>query len=228
MITGTFEIHITINVQSQTRLLVLIEELKRNKDWMIRPRMTQVSELYGDHMLQPMFACFLHDDSENALHKLLELGKLMQTRGINVLRLKLESAANNQGVPAATTDDDYFEFHFDIPIMQDQIANEWNNLVIILTPFGCHLSHNLNKHEIIPIATLRHYGSLVDIQNQFEEIKKVLHANQYEYIKLQREYSVFDSCVGLDKGWVYVDDPRVPITTLSHKMLLLHYPESLL
>jgi len=220
-ITGTFEIHVTIDVQSQTRLLVCIAELKNNGlyDWMIRPRMTQVSELYGDHQLQPMFACFLYGESENALTKLFDLGLLMQKYGVNVMRLKLESMANNKGVPAATTDDDYFEFHFDIPIPQSSVAANWNTLVEILTPFGCHLSHNLNKSEITPIATIRHYGTLEDIQKHYEKIEEVLRARQYQCIKLQREYSVFDSFVGLDRGWVYDNDPRVPITTVTSEML---------
>ena len=81
-ITGTFEIHITIDPPSQTRLLVLIESLKsdQNHSWMIRPRMTQVSELYGVHPIQPMFACFMHGTDITALDNLKKLGDLFRRR----------------------------------------------------------------------------------------------------------------------------------------------------
>lgn len=220
-ITGTFEIHCTIDPASQTRLLVLIESLKSNPDysWMIRPRMTQVSELYGAHPIQPMFACFMHGTEPHALDRLKRLGDLFRSKDINCLRLKLEASASNVGVPEQTTTDDYFEFHFDIPMCQTQIARDWNKLVKILIPFGCHLSHNMNKDQITPIATIRHYGSLDEIHKKYTEIETMLSRFGYRCIKLQREYSVYDDNVGLDQGWLFDQDPKVPITDLSDEML---------
>ena len=79
----------------------------------------------------------------------------------------------------------------------------------------------MNKDQITPIATIRHYGSLAEIYKQYQEIEETLSRHGYKCIMLQREYSVYDDNIELDKGWLYHQDPKVPITDLSGDMLFI-------
>lgn len=220
-IAGVFEIHITVEPSSQARLRALIDttlRLDKKYSWMIRPRLTQAISLFGDHPLQPMFACFFNSTEDVAMTELMNLRTLMIERGIVPVRTKLEASASSLGVPIRCEGDHYFEFHFDVPLDDSNPAGDWNDLVDILTPFGCQVSFNLNKPEIMPIATIRHYGTLTEISDQFKQIKSVLEKHDYECIKQQREYSVYDDNVMLDAGWMFDTDPRVPKTIVTPQM----------
>jgi hypothetical protein len=133
----------------------------------------------------------------------------LAARGFNVTRIKIESTMNNDSVPktdqeaAQRPDSNYFEFHVKIPITNDQRAAEAK---AICKNYGAYLSRNPSNqmNDGIPLrfCTLRIRGkgkqSAIGL---FERFLSDLRGIGFKLSNILREYTLFDSNLGLDDGW---------------------------
>ena len=215
MSKGTFEVHLITTPENQNKLFAYITNLKNDKLIKIRP--TCANSFYGDCHVQPMLTFWIHDNDDTVMKLVTEIKKDMELKGITIIRIKIESMAHNIGVPQTCSADHYFEYHFKVDI---QNTEEWNNLVKLCLPFGCHLFYNPYNKTMTPVCTIRNYFSFEDIAESFNQLNKVLEDNKFAIHSIEREYSVYDSNVLLDHNWLFCNNnPREFITKLETKML---------
>jgi len=214
MISGLFEVHLITTPECQTKLFGYITNISDKR--LIRPRPTCSNTLYGDYKIQPMLTFWLNSTSELITNIVDEIQQDMINNGIPIIRTKIESMAHNSGVPETISNDHYFEFHFKINISG---TSDWNNIVKLITPFGAHLFYNPYNKTLNPTVTVRRYTSLQNLEDTFTKIKDLLETNGYELTHLEKEYSVFDSDVNLDKNWLFNDTSQNFITQVNNDML---------
>ena len=214
---GTFEVHIITTPENQTNLFAFITDLDKQNSNIIRPRPTCAVAKYGDYPVQPMVTFWTHGSIDNVNQIVKEIKNSMLERNIPIIRIKIESMAHNKGVPAHCDGDHYFEFHFKVEIHS---TKDWNNVVKLITPFGAHLFYNPYSKTMNPIVTIRRYTTLDDLENVYKQIKSVLE-EQYNLSPVEKEYSVYDSDVNLDKNWLFEDNPKQFICDVRSEMLFL-------
>lgn len=226
-IEGLFEVHLITKPEYQTQLFGYITDLHLNffAKRLVNPRPTCAHALYGDHPIQPMLTFWVSGESEEVTALVFIIAEDMLQKSIPIVRVKIEAMAHNQGVPDVCMGDHYFEFHWKVDIKS---TADWNQLVQILTPFGGHLFYNPYSKTMKPIITLRRYTSLTDLEALFVSVKRLLkeegrrpnRPEGFECEAPEKEYSVYDSCVDLDRNWLFRDDSRNFIVDVTPEMLL--------
>lgn len=220
-IKGTFEVHIITKPEFQPQLFGYINDISNNKTYnIIRPRPTNANSLYGDYPAQPMLTFFINGDIKYIENVVDNIKKDMNQRQIPIIRVKIEAMAHNNGVPNVCFDEHYFEYHF--KIMNINTTELWNKAVKLITEYGCHLFFNPYNKNMTPIATIRRYTSLTDLDEVYQTVSKLLIDNGFELEKPEKEFSYYDSNVMLDRNWLFVDKPQNMITTLSSNMLYIN------
>lgn len=210
---GLFEVHLITTPEYQTQLFGFITNL--NDKRLIRPRPTCAHALYGDYPVQPMLTFWLNGNIEDVKSIVYEVEDELR-KIVPIIRTKIEAMAHNQGVPTICTKDHYFEYHFKVLITS---TADWNRLVQLITPYGAHLFYNPYNKSLQPIVTIRTYTSLDYLDEIYQDVIKVLEENQFTHHELEKEYSVYDSDVHLDKNWLFTEKENNFITTVDKKML---------
>lgn len=213
-ISGLFEVHLITLPKFQTKLFGYVTNLDDSR--LIRPRPTCAHTLYGDYPVQPMLTFWIKGDVDSVTKIVKEIESDMKEKCIPLIRTKIEAMVHNINVPNIVTEQHYFEFHFKTKISS---TKHWNQLINLITPSGVHLFYNPYSKTLNPIATIRTYISLQDLEQTYSTIKELLEQNGFEISELEREYSVFDSNVHLDKNWLFESDPDNFITTVADNML---------
>jgi len=213
---GLFEVHLITEPEYQTKLFGYITNLN-NKN-LIRPRPTCAHALYGDYPIQPMLTFWINGKLNDVEEITNEIRSDMIHNGIPIIRTKIEAMAHIEGVPNECNNGHYFEFHFKINISS---TKDWNDIANLIIPFGGHLFYNPYSKTLNPIITIRRYTSLFDLETIFEEVKNLLEENKYVITQPEKEYSVSDSNVDLDKDWLFQDTPTNFITLIDNKMLFI-------
>lgn len=147
-----------------------------------------------------------------AVEKMIEDAKKINEH-FEVIRLKLESLATNDGVPQTDEEadnipgDTYFEYHIKI---KDAPATEESDNVLkklsyqltedlqIRVPFSCN---NLKDYQRFLNARTYNLG----FQNSFDKVKKIQAAVEkqgYEIERIISEFIVYDTNKKLDTGWL--------------------------
>jgi 3-methyladenine DNA glycosylase/8-oxoguanine DNA glycosylase len=143
----------------------------------------------------------------NEVHSLAE--QILQA-GFDVVRIKIEAMTYNQDIPVEDWEvshhpaSNYFEFHIkallpadtDLQALEQQCSEQ-----------GAHLSANALKqmakgyHQ--RFITLRLYGlGRKSAQARFETLITSLRSQQIQLVQPQQEYTVYDSNLQLDAGWL--------------------------
>lgn len=213
---GLFEVHLITTPEYQSQLFGFITNLIDSNDKrIIRPRPTCAYALYGNYPNQPMLTFWVNGYIDDVTKVVNDIEARM-VKIMPVIRTKIEAMAHNEGVPNLCTDEHYFEYHFKVPVKN---TGEWNELVNLITPFSAHLFYNPYNKNLTPIVTIRRYTSLDHLDNDYHDVIKVLDDNQFTHSELEKEYSVYDSNVDLDKNWLFSDEKDQFITTVCDKML---------
>lgn len=147
-----------------------------------------------------------------AVEKMIEDAKKLNEH-FEVIRLKLESLANNDGVPQTDEEaqnipgDTYFEYHIKI---KDAPATEESDTILknlsyqltkdlnIRVPFSCN---NLKDYQRFLNARTYHLG----FKNSFDKILKIKTAIEKSGYNIERvisEFIVYDTNKKLDTGWL--------------------------
>eukprot|EP01125_Pyxidicula_operculata_P013667 TRINITY_DN4539_c0_g1_i2.p2 TRINITY_DN4539_c0_g1~~TRINITY_DN4539_c0_g1_i2.p2 ORF type:complete len:171 (-),score=38.67 TRINITY_DN4539_c0_g1_i2:279-791(-) len=157
----------------------------------------------------------IHEESIRLSQKYME-------HGFNVVRTKIEALCSNEGVPESDEEsqkypNNYFEFHVKLHL-SDMNDDKWSLLRGICKQHDAHLSRNAFKIQGSD-GTGDHVDSKIKIEERFITIRlynvgKVqaldklekciehLKCERFSFGKAQREYSVYDSYVKLDDGWI--------------------------
>jgi len=115
---------------------------------------------------------------------------------------------SNQGVPENCEDIHYFEFHFKV---ETKTNEQWNLVSEICAKYGSHLFFNpySKTGTMLPVVTLRRYDvSKSSAKEELEKLQKELKDAGFELSSTEQEYSIWDSRVEMDRGWLFVDNPR--------------------
>lgn len=214
---GLFEVHLITLPEYQTQLFGYITNLRDKR--LINPRPTCAHSLYGDFPVQPMLTFWITDQVDAVTEIVKEIEQDMINKKIPIIRQKIEEMAHNEGVPDECTGDHYFEFHFKVNISN---TNDWNKIVELIVPYGGHLFYNPYNKSLKPIVTIRRYTSLTSLENIYKQIVTLLKENGFICEEVEREYSVYDSNVSLDKNWLFENYPTNFITTINNKMVFVN------
>jgi hypothetical protein len=208
---GTFESHVTTEAagpEDQERFRTVCRRLGVKCVLIELPN--------GATRSQPMTACHHHGEIGRVLDEVEVLCRGLRAAGFPLTRVKLEAVATNEGIPetdeeaARCSADRYFEFHVKLLLGPD------TDLIALRGCCARHdarLSRNALKVELDGhserFVTLRRHGMGRQRANaSLEALERDLVAAGFTVVNRQREYSLFDSALQLDAGWI--DPPERP------------------
>lgn len=165
----------------------------------------------GDTPHQPMTASYHRGSLADALAEARALAAKLTAAGHTVSRIKLEAVgANNDEVPEtdeaarAAPADRYFEYHAKLLLARDA---DTTDIVGACERHTAHLSRNARNVRDDGIAerfvTMRVYGvGRPAAERRFDALVADLCALGLDLGQLIREYTVYDSNVDVDRGWL--------------------------
>jgi hypothetical protein len=171
----------------------------------------------GEHVDQPMATW---RRSRTSLPAVLSEARLtkdeLQNAGFPVVRLKVEAAPSNQGIPQTDEkagehpESNYFEHH--VKLLRKREAPR-DRLLEVCRERSAHLSYNAWQ-EWGPgleerFVTLRTYRSgRQSSDRRLRELLDSLKCIGERVIEVESEYCVYDSNLDLDRGWL---PPEMPL-----------------
>lgn len=203
--TGTFEAHVTIkadNLAVREKFNQLCQNLSLKCVVIQLPK--------GLIPSQPMTASYHHGALKDVLQEINAIAKIISKRDFEITRIKIEAMVSNQDVPISDMEaqklpkSNYFEFHVKVILSADE------NLEILrkyCLQHDAHLSANAYKQLVDAkqqrFITMRVYGlGYKSAQKRFDNLLELLKAKGFKLSQQQREYTVYDSNLSLDAGWI--------------------------
>lgn len=202
---GAFEAHITVAARSE-------EDLRRFRAFCDAASVKCiVIELgRGAEPFQPMTASYHHGTLPHALEEARAMARALATEGFDVKRLKLEALGKNRDIPeddatARAQPANYFEFH--VKVLLPSGSSDLEALRTRCERHGAHLSRNARKVRedgaSERFVTLRVYGlGRANAEARFTALLEDLSATGLKLTQRMREWTVYDSNHGLDRGWL--------------------------
>jgi hypothetical protein len=201
---GDFEVHVTVRPPD-------LAALERFRAWCQQHdcKCIRIVLARGDHVEQPMATWRRGVTTLPAVlaHARDRIGEL-ERASIPVVRLKIEAAPDNDGVPQNDTAEqdaaNYFEHH--VKLLRDPAASR-EALLQACMEFGARLSRNAwheNPQGLQErFVTVRHYCiGRVAAEERLQRLLAALTELGEKVIEVESEYVVFDSNVQLDAGWL--------------------------
>jgi len=174
-------------------------------------RVTSALSLHGEFPEQPMLTYLLHGACEEAIDHAQAVAELMRkSANLNVLRVKVETMAHS-GQAARVDGDRYFEFRWKVPILD---FKQWRQVDSVCARCGAALFFNpfSKKPSIMqPVVTLRRYDtSLSEAEKALQQLLVDLAVAGFKVkdSTIQHEYSLLDTNVGMDRGWLFAKNPK--------------------
>lgn len=201
---GVFEAHVTVELEGEaelTRFDKLCKELAVKSIHIVLPR--------GETRFQPMTSSYHHGELLDVQKEVFELANRIARAGFNVTRAKIEATGSNRDIPQSDAEADrypqnYFEFHLKTCIAADA---EPDALAALVTSHGAHLSRNARK--VLDDGTRQHFITLRvyemgrrNAEECFEALRNAVTEAGFDWSEPIREYTVYDSNVSVDKGWL--------------------------
>jgi len=215
-VKGTFEAHITFDCTHNTEKY--IENLKKvceNTKYKIIFINLNINR--KEDKLQQLMTSSYHCGEYLSIVKQIEEEAYKHFKDFNIIRIKIESLASNEGVPQTDTEkrilwndeSNYFEFHYKVLVKNGGKKDKLQELQDICQRsyrFPLHLSHNafqqLDEKNFHYMITMRLFD--VGRDNAFirnDEVVKYLTDSKFPPLKVVREFIVHDSYIELDHGW---------------------------
>lgn len=201
---GVFEAHVTVSVEGDKELArfdALCQELAVKSIHIVLPR--------GETRFQPMTSSYHHGQLLTVQGEVFELARRIAAAGFDVTRAKIEATGSNREIPQSDADakgfpHNYFEFHVKTHIAASADASE---LARVVSAHGAHLSRNARK--VFADGARQHFVTLRvyeagrrHAEERFTELRDALHHAGFDWREPIREYTVYDSNVSVDKGWL--------------------------
>jgi hypothetical protein len=201
---GNFEVHLTVRAADTLDAFRGWCEAERCKCvWIVLARGKQVE--------QPMATWRRHAVRlSDVLGEAIQRAEDLERAGFAVVRVKIEADPSNDAVPA--TDDaalleppgNYFEHH--VKLRRDVTAGH-ELLLQVCLDHAAHLSRNAWRAPIDEFeerfVTLRSYRvGRATSEQQFHRLIADLERAGEQIIDVESEYTVYDSNLALDAGWL--------------------------
>jgi hypothetical protein len=203
--SGTFEAHVTVEAAD----LAQREQFRSVCDD-LGVKCVLIELPAGVTRSQPMTSTYHRGELVEVLGEVAGLTRTLRQRGFAATRVKVEAVITNAGVPQ--TDEEakafpagnYFEFHVKVLLPADA---DLEALRTVCTRHGAHLSSNALKREedgrSQRFVTQRVYGvGRMNAEAVFEALVGDLLAAGYELSNRLREYTIYDSNIAVDAGWI--------------------------
>jgi inosine/xanthosine triphosphate pyrophosphatase family protein len=201
---GTFEAHVTVRaggVADTARFGELCDRLGVKQVLIELPR--------GETRSQPMTASYHHGTLREAQAEVHAMARALAAAGFDVTRVKLEALGQNRDIPeddaaAQALPANYFEFHVKVTLPAEAAVDALRERVVAR---GAHLSKNARKlredGRQERFVTLRVYGvGRPAADARFDALLAELVATGLPLGQRIREYTVYDSDVAVDRGWL--------------------------
>jgi hypothetical protein len=202
---GTFEAHITVKADKlalKEKFDLLCQNLNLKCVFIELPKGTTRSH--------PMTASYHHGTFKDVLQKINQIAQNIVNADFKITRIKIEAMVSNQDIPILDIEaqklpkSNYFEFHVKAILSADQ------NLEVLkkyCLQHNAHLSANAFKKLVNGrqqrFITMRVYGvGYKTAQKRFDNLLGLLKAKGFKLSQQQREYTVYDSNLNLDAGWI--------------------------
>jgi hypothetical protein len=200
---GSFEAHLTVDaadLERRATFEALCGELG--------VKCVLIELAAGVHRSQPMTASYHRGELGAVLGEIEALHASLWQAGFPVVRVKIEAAAMNPGVPItdeeAAAIDGYFEFHAKVRLPD---AGDITALRALCESRSAHLSRNDRKRDERGVAerfiTQRVYGvGRARAANEFDALLRDLAQAGHAVVSMKREYTIYDGKLELDAGWL--------------------------
>lgn len=190
-----FEIHITIENLSSNRQQDFLDFCVTNE---AKPLLIELSK--GDFIHQLMLSKVVYSNSlDHILAVSTEIAKAMNTQNFLIKRLKIEIPSNYSDLlkEYSSSFDKYFEWHGKVNYTQP------DKLLDICKKHKVHLSLNSLRNETnTRFITLREFGTKPKFENRILSLLNDLQTGNWEVLKQQSEYCIYDNNNFLDHGWL--------------------------
>jgi hypothetical protein len=189
---GSFEAHLTVDAESAERRAAFA-----NVCAALGVKCVMIELARGTHRSQPMTSSHHAGALDEVMRAVDALRARLADAGFAVTRVKLEAEVTNDGVPVAAPGPPgtYFEFHAKVATGDDIEA-----LRALCLANGAHVSSNAVERGA-RFVTMRVYeAGRTEARVRFERLLAALSA--YDVIGTKAEFTVHDSRVELDAGWL--------------------------
>jgi len=199
---GVFEAHITVDAtgEERQRFIALCDALDVKAIVIALER--------GTTPVQPMSASYHRGALAEVQPEVFELARRFAAEGFDVTRVKIEATGANRDLPetdaeAAERPELYFEFHVKVSLPVDA---DHGALAALCEAHDAHLSRNARRVSAglrVHFVTQRAYGlGRGNATERFHQLHRSLRAAGYELSHVLVEYTVYDSNVHVDHGWL--------------------------
>lgn len=218
---GVFEAHVTIAAEDEAtaaRFAATCNELG--------VKFVQIELPRGVTRSQPMTASYHRGRLEAVQAEVLALGKELVRRGFSVTRTKIEAVGASRDVPETDEEaetrppQNYFEYHVKVILPKDGSEDALAALRSLCEQHDAHLSRSARRSSqdtasqdtaardtvarfVTRFVTQRAYRSgRVTSAAAFDALVAALDAAGFRTSTRLREYTVYDSNIGVDAGWM--------------------------
>nr|WP_256434708.1 non-canonical purine NTP pyrophosphatase [Myxococcus sp. CA051A] len=202
---GAYEAHLTVSARTE-------EDLQRFRAFCDAASVKCIFiELgRGAEPFQPMTASYHHGTLRQALEEVRGMARALASEGFDVTRMKLEALGKSRDMPeddetARAQPANYFEFH--VKALIPASGEGLDTLHARCTRHGAHLSRNARKLRedgaSERFVTLRvHHMGKANADARFNALLEDLSGLGLTLTQRLREFTVYDSNLGLDRGWL--------------------------
>lgn len=126
----------------------------------------------------------------------------------SVVREKVEGRIDKDtNCPNRVSGTQYFEFHTKVDVTDQE---EWQRLAEVTSQFKVPLLFNPDSKTPRPVTTYRHYDTnLSEAETLQQKLEQALIDAKFKLLGTTAEYSLYDTNLHTDQGWMFVDDPKV-------------------
>ncbi len=202
---GTFEAHVTVGI-AQAEL-----EPFRAACAELGVKCISIELPRGETRSQPMTASFHRGELLDVQQEVMTIARELVKRGFAVTRTKIEAHGRLTWTPE--TDEEarrgpstsYFEFHMKLAL---PASADVDAIVRELEEAGAHLSRNAHRAAgsdglVEHFLTVRAHGvGRTTAEARFARVSAAVERAGYVVRNRIREYTVFDTNVALDRGWI--------------------------
>lgn len=200
MFSGDFEVHLTGSAQEADALAAFASRRGAKFTHILLDR--------GDTPSQPMLTV-QGSGTLDDLHRLVDGWRAdLAAEGLGVLRVKIEAAPWNEGVPASdldASDELYFEHHVKV-LLPSGDRDAVDRLRWAIAENGANVSRNARRrhgrHEERFITQRCRGVGLATARTRLDALLAVLRDRGYEVLEVEEEYVVHDDALHVDRGWL--------------------------
>jgi NTP pyrophosphatase (non-canonical NTP hydrolase) len=176
----------------------------------VKPILLDLQGKNGLTVMNDLMTSSVHMGSNtSAFHQLKSISKGLQEAGFEVIREKIETVPWHPGAPSKKSGvsdmpkDCYFECHLAVICNDERL----NVLKTLSTDNNCHISRNIFKRidaeQFKIMLTYRKYsGVFEDFKTVVDTIKHNLEKNSFVVDKTIIEFSIIDTKLNHDAGWL--------------------------